>query len=110
MAQNFKNYITRLTGTSPVDALGGATNSIDCVIRVRMANVLTTTITVEAYIVRGGAKYYLIKNAPIVSGGSLELIDGGSKIVLASGDQLYVKSDTASSLDTVVGAVDYIST
>ena len=54
--------------------------------------------------------YYLIKNAPIVSGGSLELIDGGSKIVLASGDQLYVKSDTASSLDTVVGAVDDIST
>ena len=109
MAQNFKNYITRLTGTAAVDALGGATNSIDCLISVRMANVLTSTITVEAYIERGGS-YYLIKNAPIVSGGSLELIDGGSKIVLASGDQLYVKSDTASSLDTVVGAVDDIST
>ena len=109
MAQNFKNYITRLTGTTPVDALGGATNSIDCLISVRMANVLTTTITVEAYIERGGSNYYLIKNAPIVSGGSLELIDGGSKIVLASGDQLYAKSDTASSLDTVVGAVDDIS-
>ena len=98
------------TGTSAVDALGGATNSIDCLISVRMANILTTTITVEAYIERGGTNYHLIKNAPIVSGGSLELIDGGSKIVLASGDQLYVKSDTASSLDTVVGAVDDIST
>ena len=47
MAQNFKNYITRLTGTSAVDALGGATNSIDCLISVRMANVLTSTITVD---------------------------------------------------------------
>ena len=102
--------LSRLTGTAAVDALGGATNSIDCLISVRMANVLTSTITVEAYIERGGSNYYLIKNAPIVSGGSLELIDGGSKIVLASGDQLYVKSDTASSLDTVVGAVDDIST
>ena len=63
-----------------------------------------------AFDVTLSANYYLIKNAPIVSGGSLELIDGGSKIVLASGDQLYVLSDTASSLDTVVGAVDAIST
>ena len=29
MAQNFRNYLTPATGTSAVDALGGATNSID---------------------------------------------------------------------------------
>ena len=110
MAQNFKNYITRLTGTAAVDLLGGATNSIDCLISVRLANTTTSTITVEVYIERGGSNYFLIKNAPIVSGGSLELIDGGSKIVLAFGEKLYVKSDTASSLDTIVGAVDDIST
>ena len=97
MAQNFKNYIQRNIGTSGVDLLGGATNSIDCLISVRLANTTTSTITVEVYIERGGSNYFLIKNAPIVSGGSLELIDGGSKIVLASGDQLYAKSDTASS-------------
>ena len=110
MAQNFKNYIQRNIGTSGVDLLGGATNSIDCLISVRLANTTTSTITVEVYIERGGSNYFLIKNAPIVSGGSLELIDGGSKIVLASGDQLYAKSDTASSLDAVIGAVDDIST
>ncbi len=110
MAQNFRNYLTRNTGTSAVDALGGAANSFDTLISVRMANITTSTITVEAYIRRSSANYYLIKNVPIVSGGSLELIDGGSKIVLASGDQLFVKSDTATSLDTVVGAVDDIST
>ena len=110
MAQNFRNYLTRNTGTSAVDALGGAANSYDTLISVRMANVTTSTIVVDVYLRRSSANYYLIKSCPIVSGGSLELIDGGSKIVLASGDQLYVKSDTASSLDTVVGAVDDIST
>ena len=109
MAQNFKNYITRLTGTSAVDALGGATNSIDCLISVRMANVTTSTITVEAYIERGGSNYFLIKNAPIVSGGSLELIDGGSKLVIQNGDVVKAKSDTASSLSVWMSTVDAIS-
>ena len=110
MAQNFRNYLTRETGTSAVDALGGAANSYDTLISVRMANITTSTIAVDVYLRRSSANYYLIKNASIVSGGSLELIAGGSKIVHASGDQLYVISDTASSLDTVVGAVDAIST
>ena len=111
MAQNFRNYLTQNTGTVAVDLLGGAigAGTYDCVISLRLANTTTSTISVDVY-VKDTNNYYLIKNAPIVSGGSLELIDGGSKIVLASGDQLYVKSDTASSLDTVVGAVDDIST
>jgi hypothetical protein len=75
-----------------------------------MANTTSATINVDAFIRRSSLDYYLIKSAPVVSGGSLELIDGGSKIVLASGDQLFVKSDTATSLDVVVGAVDDIST
>lgn len=110
MAQNFRNYLSRNTGTTAVDALGGAANSYDTIISVRMANTTSSTINVDAFIRRSSLDYYIIKGAPIVSGGSLELIDGGSKIVLASGDQLFVKSDTATSLDTVVGAVDDIST
>ena len=43
-------------------------------------------------------------------GQSLELIDGGSKIVLQSGDKIMAVSDTATSLDTVVSYVDAIST
>jgi len=66
-------------------------------------------VNVDVYIKNTATDYYLIKSVPIISGGSLELIDGGSKIVLQSGDQLYVVSDTASSIDCVVGAVDTIS-
>ena len=53
---------------------------------------------------------YLIKNAPIPAGSSLELIDGGSKIVLQNGDQLFVQSNTDASLNCYVSFVDAIST
>ena len=52
----------------------------------------------------------MIVNAPIPAGSSLELIDGGAKIILKSGDKLKAKSDTASSLKAVVSFIDSIST
>ena len=59
----------------------------------------------------GGTSYYLIKDAPIPAGGSLELIDGGSKVVLQSGDSVEaLASDTASSIDCILSVVDSIST
>ena len=97
MAQDFERNTANAVGTGATTLR--TANSDDAIVGITVANVHTAQITVEVYIERGGANYFLIKNAPIVSGGSLELIDGGSKIVLASGDQLYAKSDTASSLD-----------
>ena len=110
MAQNFRNYLKRNTGTVAVDLLGGAVGSstYDCIVSLRLANTTTSTITVEVYITDTD-NFYLIKNCPIVSGGSLELMDGGSKVVLQDGQQLFGKSDTASSLDTIVSVVDQIS-
>jgi len=109
MAQNFRNQIARNTGTSPVDILAAA-DSYDAVIGIRCANVAATTINVDVYIIRSATNYYLIKTVPIPAGGSLELIDGGSKIVLASGDKITAVSDTATSLDTAVSVIDTIST
>jgi len=109
MAQNFRNQIARNTGTSPVDILAEA-DSYDTVIGIRCANIAATAINVDVYIIRSSTNYYLIKSAPISVGGSLELIDGGAKIVLASGDKIAAVSDTATSLDTVVSYIDTIST
>ena len=109
MAQNFRNQIVRNTGTSPVDILAEA-DSYDTVIGIRCTNIATTAINVDVYIIRSSTNYYLIKSAPISVGGSLELIDGGAKIVLESGDKIAAVSDTATSLDTVVSYIDTIST
>jgi hypothetical protein len=107
MAQDFERHIDRVTGTSPVTVF--TSNSDDTIIGIRCANVVGSAINVDVYIVNGGVNYYLIKTAPIPVGGSLELIDGGAKVVLQSGDALTVVSDTSSSLDTVVSRIDTIS-
>jgi len=112
MAQNFRNSLTRNTGTSPVDILPEAlVDSYDAVVGVRLVNVhATSSISVDVYIVRSATNYYLIKSSPIPVGGSLELIDGGAKFVLHDNDKIVAVSDTASSLDAIVSYVDAIST
>ena len=111
MAQNFRNSITRNTGVTPVAILPEAlVDSYDAVVGIRLVNVASASITVDVYIVRSATNYYLIKSAPIGVGQSLELIDGGSKVVLHDNDKIMAVSNTATSLDAVVSYVDAIST
>jgi len=107
MAQDFERYIQRNIGTS-LTAIH-TSNSDDAVISIRCSNTTTSTINVDVVINDGSNDYYIIKNCPIVSGGSLELIDGGSRIVMKSADILKAKSDTASSLDVWASFIDAIS-
>jgi hypothetical protein len=109
MAQDFERHIDRNTGTGAVTVF--TSNSDDTVVGIRCCNVhASSAINVDVYIVRSSTNYFLIKSAPISVGGSLELIDGGAKIVLASGDKITAISNTANSLDTVVSFIDTIST
>ena len=111
MAQNFRNSITRNTGVTPVAILPEAlVDSYDAVVGIRLVNVASASITVDVYITRSATNYYLIKSAPIGVGQSLELIDGGSKVVLHDNDKIMAVSNTATSLDAVVSYVDAIST
>ena len=112
MAQDFERYGLNSVGTSAT--VVHTSNSDDAIISIRLANTTTSTINADVFItssVTGGSQdHYIIKNAPIVSGGSLELIDGGSKIVIESGDVVKAQSDTASSLSGWMSVVDAIST
>ena len=79
MAQDFERYGQHSVGTS---AVAIHTNSDDAIISIRLANTTTSTINASIFVTStvtsGSQDHYLIKNAPIVPGGSLELIDGGS--------------------------------
>lgn len=108
MAQDFTRSIARQIGTSASTLRTADSN--DTVIGIRLANTAATQILVDAYITSGGNDYYLIKDAPIPSGSSLELLDGGAKVVLVSGDALKVVSDTATSCDAWVSVIDTVST
>ena len=107
MAQDFKRYASNNVGTSAVTV--HTSNSNATIIGISLANVSTSAITVDCYITVGSDDIYLVKDAPIPTGSSLQVIDGGAKVVLQSTDVLKVKSDTASSLDAYVSLVDAIS-
>ena len=107
MAQDFRNTLARVKGTSPFTILSGG--NYDAVIGIRCCNVLTTSITVDIYVIKSAANYYLAKTASIPPGGSIELIQGGAKVVLQSGDVLTGGSSDASSLDVICSYIDTIS-
>ncbi len=110
MAQNFRNQLTSTAiGTSYTDILTQV-NSFDTVVGIRLVNVHSSAINVTAAVENSSNTTELILEAPIPKGSSLELIDGGAKIILKSGDKLKAKSDTASSLKAVVSFIDEIST
>ena len=109
MAQDFERSIARNVGTSEV--VLRTANSDDALIGINVANVTTSQITIDIYITGTGATldYYIVKDAPIPAGSALQVLDGGAKIVMISGDILNVKSNTASSADVWVSVVDTIS-
>ena len=107
MAQDFRNAVARAQGTSAAAVFTGG--NYDAVIGIRCTNILTTTIKVDIYIVNGGTNHYIAKSTPIPPGGSIELIQGGAKIVMVNGDVLWHDCDTASGLDVWVSYIDTIS-
>ena len=111
MAQDFENSLQRNISNSSGSAtvLRTAANSDDAIIGVRCANTSGTAVNVTVYVKNGSNIYHIIKDAPIPAGSSLQLLDGGAKFVVQSGDKLNIVSDTASSLDVIVSAVDNIS-
>ena len=106
MAQNFRNDLESAVGTSEVTLITGS--DFDAVIGIRLCNILTSTIEVDVYIVNSGNKY-IAKGVVIPPNSAIELIQGGAKIVLKSGDDLYAVSDVASSVDIVTSYIDTIS-
>ena len=108
MAQNFRRYTFPAVGTGAETVY--TANSYDAIVGISLSNILSTAITVSCYIYNGSANIYLVKDAPIPTGSSLQVLDGGAKYVVQSLDVLSVKSSDAASVDVWVSAVDAIST
>ena len=107
MAQDFRNPLFREIGTSDQALLAGG--NYDAVIGIRCCNIFTTTIAVDVKIAKGGNDFFIAKGVSIPPNSAIELIQGGAKIVLQSGDTLEAVSDTASSLDVTLSYIDTIS-
>jgi hypothetical protein len=112
MAQDFENeFASSISNSSGSPTTIVTANSDDALISIRCVNKASATATVSVTITDSVATaYFVIKDAPVPVGGSLELIDSGSKIVMQNGDILKAYSDTESAINVLVSRVDAIST
>jgi hypothetical protein len=126
MANTFKAYTKSAVGTSTSTAyeveLGGASTKTAIIIGIALSNIHSSPINVDVQIDRPATgttaapsdDVYLAKNIPIPSGSTLEVM-AGQKLILeyngaaSAGDKIVVTSDTASSLDVIVNALEITS-
>jgi hypothetical protein len=98
------SYVAKNVGTSAVNiipALAAGTVAISsCVV----ANTSASPVTASVYLTRSSVNYYLMYQATVPVGGSLEAIQG-NRVVLVTGDSLYVQTGAASSCDAIVSAL-----
>ena len=108
MAQDFESlFQTKIQSGSFTTLM--TSDSDDAVIGIRFANLHSGSVSVDAKITRSATDFHLIKNAPIPAGGSLELIDGGGKVVMLNGDVLKAQASLTGSIDAIVSFIDTIS-
>jgi len=80
MAQNFRRYTSNDVGTSAATLF--TANSFDTVVGISVSNVTTSSVIASVFINDGSNDIYLVKNAPIPTGSSLQILDGGAKLVV----------------------------
>lgn len=127
MANTFKAFSKSGIGTTPTTAyqveLGGAAGKTAIVIGISLANISAVPINVNVQIDRPATgttaapsdDVYLAKDIPIPAGSTLEVM-AGQKLILEykgggvnAGDKIVVTSNTASSLDVIVNALEITS-
>ena len=108
MAQDFES--TGILVTDSETAIY-TSNSDDAIVGLRLANILTTAITMDVYIdlAGGGTNYYICKNLSIPPASSVELVQGGAKMVIQSTDVVYGLCGTADGCHVWISLVDAIS-
>jgi copper(I)-binding protein len=112
MAQDFskayKSQVTNSAGTILTS------NSNDAIIGIRLTNITSSTITVDVWFDVAGAGstasiVYVADDLSIPAKSSVELIQGGSKMVMQNTDLLRAQASAATSCAIWVSYVDAIS-
>ena len=97
------SYVAKNVGTasSTLTTVSSGTVAIASFI---VTNTTASPITTNVFITRSAVDYYLVYQATVPVGGSLEVIQG-SRVVLIASDILKVVTSAASSADCVVSAL-----
>ena len=108
MAQDFESVGVLVTDSETAIL---TSNSDDAIVGLRLTNILSTAITMNVYIDLAGAgtDYYICKNLSIPPASSVELIQGGAKMVMQNTDLIRAQASAATSCAIWVSYVDAIS-
>lgn len=98
MANNFSQADATLANNNLTTVVSTTSNK-QIIIGLLISNTGATSINVDAVLNDGSNDRYIIKNAPVPTGASLECVQG--KIVIPSGGSVKVKKDSGTA-DVIV--------
>lgn len=111
MANTFKldtksSLVTDAISNTTTNVLTVGSSATVILLSILVSNKTGSSANVDVYLVTTtGDDIYLIRNAPVPSGSSLEIISG-NKIILESTDVLRARSDTSTALDIAVSYLE----
>jgi hypothetical protein len=111
MAHTFKietkaSLVTDAVSNTTTNVLSAGGSATVILLSILISNKTGTSANTDVYLVTNtGDDVYLIRNAPVPSGSSLEIISG-SKIIMEASDVLRARSDTATALDISVSYLE----
>jgi hypothetical protein len=98
------SYVAKNIGVSAVNIIPALASGTAAIASCVVSNTSAAPITTSVYITRSSVNYYLVYNATVPVGGSLEVIQG-NRVVMNTSDALYVQNGSASSGDAVVSVL-----
>ena len=98
------SYVAKSVGASASTLVTVPNATTAAVASLIVSNTITSPITTSVYFTRSSVDYYLVYQATIPVGGSLEVIQG-NRVVLIAADILKVVNNTASSGDCVASVL-----
>ena len=111
MANTFKvdtksSVVTDAVSNSTTNVLSAGASATVILLSILISNKTGSSANADVYLVTNtGDDVYLIRNAPVPAGSSLEIISG-NKVIMESSDVLRVRADTASALDVAVSYLE----
>ena len=111
MANTFKvdtksSCTTDAHTSSSANVLSAGGSATLILLSILVSNKTGSSADVDVFLVTNtGDDVFLLRNAPVPAGSSLELISG-SKVIMESSDVLRVRTDTATAIDVTVSYLE----
>ena len=111
MANTFKvdtksSCVTDAHTSTNANVLAAGSSATLVLLSILVSNKTASSADVDVFLVTNtGDDVFLLRNAPVPAGSSLELISG-SKVIMESNDVLRIRTDTASTLDVAVSYLE----